>query len=177
MSIQNISICGFLAERRNDIRLCNKFAANVPNCNLGAANNDLKRKRKASAIRRRTGSYNAYKIPRMSKMQKNSNSANVVNCDTNSRCRQHTRRLISIISNNKTLIRLNTHGWHAKRMKMCNSWGYRIAAVHSNRGYKSVDEFMKSRSIIHDQSYHHPIVLKGPLTAMFSLIEPYTVCF
>jgi hypothetical protein len=173
MSIQNLSICGFLAERRQDIRLCTQFSANT--AKESPIDNDLQRKRKASAIRRRTGSYNAYKIPRVSKIRKMSNCPLLSTSDAKSRCRQHKRRLLSIISNRKTTLRLRTHVWHAKRMKMCNMWGYRLATTHSNRGFKSVDEFMKSRSIVHDQSYIRPIVLKGYLDALLSLVEPYTV--
>ncbi|KAG6811630.1 hypothetical protein H0H92_006499 [Tricholoma furcatifolium] len=56
---------------------------------------------------------------------------------------------------------LETHIWHAKRMKMENMWGYRLAVCPTEKSYRPSHRASVHGSIIHDASYHSVIELKG----------------
>ncbi|KAH0586339.1 hypothetical protein H2248_007583 [Termitomyces sp. 'cryptogamus'] len=56
---------------------------------------------------------------------------------------------------------LETHIWHAKRMKMDNLWGYRLAVHPTEKSYRPSHRASVHGSIIHDASYHSIIELKG----------------
>ncbi|KAG6903119.1 hypothetical protein C0995_004666 [Termitomyces sp. Mi166 len=56
---------------------------------------------------------------------------------------------------------LETHIWHAKRMKMDNMWGYRLAVHPTEKSYRPSHRASVHGSIIHDASYHSIIELKG----------------
>ena len=43
---------------------------------------------------------------------------------------------------------LETHIWHAKRMKMINKWSYRLAKHCSDKGVRANYRFMKRGAII-----------------------------
>ncbi|EKM79429.1 hypothetical protein AGABI1DRAFT_74463 [Agaricus bisporus var. burnettii JB137-S8] len=57
---------------------------------------------------------------------------------------------------------LETHLWHAKRMKMENMWGYRLAVQPTEKSYRPSHRASIQGSIIHDASYFATLKLKGP---------------
>ncbi|KAG6866289.1 hypothetical protein C0991_006385 [Blastosporella zonata] len=62
---------------------------------------------------------------------------------------------------NRDKLWLETHIWHAKRMKMENMWGYRLAVHPTEKSYRPSHRASVHGSIIHDASYHSVIELKG----------------
>ncbi|EIW81399.1 POP1-domain-containing protein [Coniophora puteana RWD-64-598 SS2] len=66
---------------------------------------------------------------------------------------------------------LETHLWHAKRMKMENMWGYRLAVHPNEKSYRSSHRASVHGSIIHDASYYNLIQLEGPETPLLSILE------
>ncbi|TDL22253.1 POP1-domain-containing protein [Rickenella mellea] len=57
---------------------------------------------------------------------------------------------------------LETHIWHAKRMKMENMWGYRLAVHTTEKSFRPSHRASLHGSILHDASYDGVIELKGP---------------
>ncbi|GLB38480.1 putative POP1-domain-containing protein [Lyophyllum shimeji] len=57
---------------------------------------------------------------------------------------------------------LETHIWHAKRMKMENMWGYRLAVHPTEKSFRPSHRASIHGSILHDASYYSLIELKGP---------------
>ncbi|PFH53963.1 hypothetical protein AMATHDRAFT_136328 [Amanita thiersii Skay4041] len=56
---------------------------------------------------------------------------------------------------------LESHLWHAKRMKMENMWGYRLALHPTEKAFRSSHRASVHGSILHDASYFSLIELKG----------------
>ncbi|KAJ6508878.1 NUC188 domain-containing protein [Mycena sanguinolenta] len=57
---------------------------------------------------------------------------------------------------------LETHIWHAKRMKMQNMWGYRLAVTPTEKAFRPSHRASVHSSILHDASYQSTIQLQGP---------------
>ena len=57
-------------------------------------------------------------------------------------------------------VRLQTHTWHAKRFLMKKDNGYRIAAAHQHRSFKSSERAANFGCIIQDISFLRPISIK-----------------
>jgi ribonuclease P/MRP protein subunit POP1 len=56
---------------------------------------------------------------------------------------------------------LETHIWHAKRMKMETRWGFRVAVKANMKCYRSVYRASQTLSLIHDESYTRTIEISG----------------
>ncbi|KAJ6512218.1 ribonucleases P/MRP protein subunit POP1-domain-containing protein [Mycena vitilis] len=57
---------------------------------------------------------------------------------------------------------LETHIWHAKRMKMENMWGYRLAVTPTEKAFRPSHRASVHGSILHDASYQSIIQIQGP---------------
>ncbi|RDB17942.1 Ribonucleases P/MRP protein subunit POP1 [Hypsizygus marmoreus] len=66
---------------------------------------------------------------------------------------------------------LETHIWHAKRMKMENMWGYRLAVHPTEKSFRPSHRASVHGSIIHDASYFSLIELKGPEKILKTILE------
>ncbi|TFK28005.1 ribonuclease P/MRP protein subunit [Coprinopsis marcescibilis] len=66
---------------------------------------------------------------------------------------------------------LETHLWHAKRMKMENVWGYRLAIEPTDKSYRPSHRAAVQGSIIHDASYYSIVELRGPENALVPMLE------
>ncbi|CAL1712921.1 unnamed protein product [Somion occarium] len=66
---------------------------------------------------------------------------------------------------------LETHLWHAKRMKMENMWGYRLAVQPTEKAFRPSHRAAVHGSILHDASYHGFIELKGPEDVLRTILE------
>lgn len=82
---------------------------------------------------------------------------------------------------------LETHIWHAKRMKMETLWGYRLVrlarAIHlkvltpyqalhpTEKAFRSSHRASKHGCILHDASYHEIIEVRGPQAVLVALID------
>ncbi|KAH8108673.1 POP1-domain-containing protein [Phellopilus nigrolimitatus] len=68
---------------------------------------------------------------------------------------------------------LETHIWHAKRMKMENMWNYRLAVTPTEKSFRPSHRASVHGCILHDASYEAVIELKG---SEASLKEVITAC-
>ncbi|KAH9927049.1 POP1-domain-containing protein [Amylocystis lapponica] len=66
---------------------------------------------------------------------------------------------------------LETHLWHAKRMKMENMWGYRLAIHPTEKSFRPSHRASVRGSILHDASYYALIELKGPESILRALLD------
>ncbi|KAI0314024.1 POP1-domain-containing protein [Amylostereum chailletii] len=66
---------------------------------------------------------------------------------------------------------LESHLWHAKRMKMDNMWGYRLAVQPTEKAFRPSHRASVHGSILHDASYYGLIELKGPHFILCHLLE------
>ncbi|KAG2145816.1 ribonucleases P/MRP protein subunit POP1-domain-containing protein [Suillus clintonianus] len=71
-------------------------------------------------------------------------------------------RTESLLKRQRDKTWLETHIWHAKRMKMENMWGYRLAITPTEKSFRPSHRASVHGSILHDSSYHSLIELKGP---------------
>ncbi|KAF9468581.1 ribonucleases P/MRP protein subunit POP1-domain-containing protein [Collybia nuda] len=71
-------------------------------------------------------------------------------------------RTMSFLKRQHDKLWLETHIWHAKRMKMENMWGYRLALHPTEKAYRPSHRASVHGSIIHDASYYSLIEVKGP---------------
>ncbi|KAJ7935581.1 NUC188 domain-containing protein [Mycena leptocephala] len=66
---------------------------------------------------------------------------------------------------------LETHIWHAKRMKMENLWGYRLAITPTEKSFRPSHRASVHGSILHDASYQSLIQLQGPEKLVRTILE------
>ncbi|KAG0051075.1 hypothetical protein BGZ83_004107 [Gryganskiella cystojenkinii] len=66
---------------------------------------------------------------------------------------------------------LETHIWHAKRMKMVEIWGYKLAEHSNEHGIKSAYKSSHHQCIIQDSSYNGCLELKGNKAAISKLFS------
>ncbi|KAK7056731.1 Ribonucleases P/MRP protein subunit pop1 [Paramarasmius palmivorus] len=66
---------------------------------------------------------------------------------------------------------LETHIWHAKRMKMENMWGYRLAVTPTEKSFRPSHRASLHGSILHDASYEALVELKGPENVLTSILN------
>ncbi|KAJ7254397.1 NUC188 domain-containing protein [Mycena haematopus] len=66
---------------------------------------------------------------------------------------------------------LETHIWHAKRMKMQNMWGYRLAVTPTEKAFRPSHRASVHGSILHDASYQSTIQLQGPEKIVRSVLD------
>ncbi|KAI0059540.1 POP1-domain-containing protein [Artomyces pyxidatus] len=66
---------------------------------------------------------------------------------------------------------LESHLWHAKRMKMENMWGYRLAVQPTEKSFRPSHRASVHGSILHDASYYGLIELSGPEHVLKTLLE------
>ncbi|KAG0015916.1 hypothetical protein BGZ80_009548 [Entomortierella chlamydospora] len=73
---------------------------------------------------------------------------------------------------------LETHIWHAKRMKMVEIWGYKLADHSNENGIKSAYKSSHHQCIIQDSSYNGCLEITGPkkdISAVFDhILDPTT---
>ncbi|KAF9111129.1 hypothetical protein BGX27_005364 [Mortierella sp. AM989] len=71
---------------------------------------------------------------------------------------------------------LETHIWHAKRMKMIETWGYKLAEHSNENGIKSAYKSSHHQCIIQDSSYNRCLEITGPkrdISAVFDhILDP-----
>ncbi|KAF8340372.1 uncharacterized protein EI90DRAFT_2906355 [Cantharellus anzutake] len=57
---------------------------------------------------------------------------------------------------------LESHIWHAKRMKMTDQWGYRLALHTSEKSFRMSHRAALNGSILNDISYFSTLEIRGP---------------
>lgn len=71
---------------------------------------------------------------------------------------------------------LETHIWHAKRMKMESIWGYRLAIEPTEKSFRPSHRASVHGSILHDASYFALIELKGPEDIIRAVLDSCCDC-
>ncbi|KAF9016886.1 POP1-domain-containing protein [Hymenopellis radicata] len=66
---------------------------------------------------------------------------------------------------------LETHIWHAKRMKMETKWGYRLAIHPSEKAFRSSHRAAVHGSILHDASYQSLIEISGQQRVLKKILD------
>ncbi|KAH8998691.1 POP1-domain-containing protein [Lactarius akahatsu] len=66
---------------------------------------------------------------------------------------------------------LETHLWHAKRMRMENMWGYRLAVQPTEKSFRPSHRASVHGSILHDASYYGLIELTGAQVVLSRTLE------
>lgn len=114
------------------------------------------------SMRRRAASHNIKRLPtrlRLKALEEiEKDPASVQKSIKKPSCRRRNRRTKNIQEmsekrqNDKKW--LETHIWHAKRAKMANLWGYRLALHPNEKCLKSSYAASRQGTFIHDGSYH-----------------------
>ncbi|CAG9335626.1 POP1 [Blepharisma stoltei] len=109
-------------------------------------------------MRRRAMSHNSYRVPARIRVAIHSAAAMKQPCRKR---RRHTRTmLLDYERRNKKAIWLETHIWHAKRMKMIEKWGYKIALHPNDKSIRAVYRFASHNCVVYDRSYYISLILK-----------------
>ena len=74
-------------------------------------------------------------------------------------------------------IRLSTHLYNAKRMKMSSLWGYIIPKRHTGRGLRALKSILRDHCAIVDQSFYRPINIRGTRSNIMLLLEKFLVLY
>jgi ribonuclease P/MRP protein subunit POP1 len=69
---------------------------------------------------------------------------------------------------------LETHIWHAKRMKMVNLFGWRLAFKDNEKNSLRIYKSANRSCIIHDASYYTCIELSGDYFQIINCLKPFT---
>lgn len=108
-------------------------------------------------MRRRAMSHNSHRVP--SRIRHMTQSAAQLK-NPCKKTRKNTQKLIEDYqarTHNTTW--LETHIWHAKRMKMKKLWGYKLALHSNDKGIRAAYRFMKNSSILYDSSYFAGVIV------------------
>lgn len=118
-------------------------------------------------MRRRVMSHNAKRMPRklrnghLKQMAKSG-----LPPKTKRPSRKYRRRPSNLLSEynrrKKNKIWLETHIWHAKRFKMIEKWGYKLANHPNDRCFKACYRAVMNHCLLQDVSYYNCIELRGP---------------
>ncbi|KAG0334323.1 hypothetical protein BG000_008415 [Podila horticola] len=66
---------------------------------------------------------------------------------------------------------LETHIWHAKRMRMVEQWGYKLAEHSNEHGIKSAYKSSHHQCILQDSSYNGCLEITGPKKSIVQLFD------
>ncbi|KAH8104719.1 POP1-domain-containing protein [Cristinia sonorae] len=81
------------------------------------------------------------------------------------------QRTEPLLKRQKDKVWLETHIWHAKRMKMENMWGYRLAVQPTEKAFRPSHRASVHGSILHDASYYGFLEMCGPEAILRSVFE------
>jgi ribonuclease P/MRP protein subunit POP1 len=102
-------------------------------------------------MRRRAMSHNAHRVP--SRVR----TANQEIAYLKNPCRKSRRHYVKMMQEyTKRSLKamwLETHIWHAKRMKMMEKWGYKIGFKCNDKSVRATYRFSRDSAVIYDQSY------------------------
>ncbi|TPX69243.1 hypothetical protein SpCBS45565_g02571 [Spizellomyces sp. 'palustris'] len=69
---------------------------------------------------------------------------------------------------------LETHVWHAKRMKMVELWGCKLADHPNDKSTRASFRAAKNQCLVHDASYFQVIEISGPEKVLQTLLRDIT---
>lgn len=68
---------------------------------------------------------------------------------------------------------LETHIWHAKRFKIIDKWGFKIAECPNDKCFKANYRAVAAHSLIQDISYYTCLEILGPLEILISSLQKH----
>jgi ribonuclease P/MRP protein subunit POP1 len=109
-------------------------------------------------MRRRAMSHNSHRVPSRIRHLAQSSATLKNPCR---KTRRHTKNILKdYASRNSNIKWLETHVWHAKRMKMQSLWGYKLAYYMNDKGIRASYRFMKNSAVLYDSSYYAGLIIK-----------------
>ncbi|KAJ7780582.1 NUC188 domain-containing protein [Mycena maculata] len=84
---------------------------------------------------------------------------------------KHLSRTETFLKRQRDKSWLETHIWHAKRMRMENMWGYRLAVTPTEKSFRPSHRASVHGAILHDASYQSIIQLQGPEKILRTLLD------
>lgn len=106
-------------------------------------------------LRRRAMSHNKYRIP--TRIRNRIREEDIL-LKTPSICRKHLRKSRLLLSSYARRSRrsrwLETHIWHAKRMKMREYFGYQVSAYCYDKSKRATYRYVKNDAALYDMSYY-----------------------
>lgn len=110
-------------------------------------------------MRRRAASHNRKRLPNRLTVKDPTDNNRLVSTAKNKRRR--TARKRNSKQNDKATKWLETHIWHAKRMKMANKWNFKIAKICCEKGRRAAYRACKNDCTLQDVSYYRCIQVIG----------------
>lgn len=117
-------------------------------------------------MRRRVMSHNAKRLPRrLQEAHLNQMTKSGLPPNTKRSSRRYRRRPRNLLAEytrrQRNKIWLETHIWHAKRFKMMEKWGYRIASYANDKCFKANYRAMAKHCLMQDISYYTCVEING----------------
>ncbi|KAI9003163.1 ribonucleases P/MRP protein subunit POP1-domain-containing protein [Gaertneriomyces semiglobifer] len=88
--------------------------------------------------------------------------------------RRRRRALGDFVRRQRSKRWLETHIWHAKRMKMADLWGFRIAECANDKALRATYRAARQQCVAHDSSFIEVIEVIGSETSLKHLFEHCT---
>ncbi|KAG6379369.1 ribonucleases P/MRP protein subunit POP1-domain-containing protein [Boletus reticuloceps] len=125
-------------------------------------------------LRRRAASHDVRRVPvrlrDKARAEMDANKRRLLGRPKRGRANQ-TTRTEALLKRQRDKSWLETHIWHAKRAKMQNMWGYRLAVTPTEKAFRPSHRASMHGSILHDASYYATIELKGPQWLLQAVLE------
>jgi Ribonucleases P/MRP protein subunit POP1. len=123
-------------------------------------------------MRRRAMSHNRYRTPARIR---NKLEEKDIELKKPIRCRKHLRKkkllLISYMKRSAKAKWLETHIWHAKRMKMMSYFGYKVAQKAHAKSGRAAYSYLSRDCLIYDMSYYIILEIKALKNKIFTIVE------
>lgn len=103
-------------------------------------------------MRRRAMSHNSHRVPARIRSRTEATAASKRPCR---KFRRHSQYLLKAYERRSRRCKwLETHIWHAKRMKMTELWGYKLALYPNDKGIRAMYRFVMNDCGLYDSSYY-----------------------
>jgi ribonuclease P/MRP protein subunit POP1 len=115
------------------------------------------------SVRRRAMSHNRYRIPLKLRKNFEQDLEKAEKMQKLPKCRKHIRKRRHLIYAYKLRDAknrwLSTHLWAAKRMRMIDYYGFKVAFTPNNKSFRSAYRYTRHSCTLTDMSYMHAICL------------------
>lgn len=154
-TMRTINVVEFAEARANEIQSMEK-ALKYTSENAGMQRVFQKLPRH---MRRRAASHNIKRLPQRLRQK----ALEQINRDpipagpklkSSRRKKRRSGTIAQVFANrNSSKLWLETHVWHAKRMKMCEKWGFKLALHPNEKNIRSIYRASKHECVLYDASY------------------------
>ena len=117
------------------------------------------------SVRRRAMSHNRFRIPRKLRKNMEEELVKAESMQKLPKCRKHIRKRRLLIRSYKMRSDknqwLSTHLWAAKRMRMVNYYGFKVAFTPNNKSFRSAYRHGQHGCTLVDLSYFYSLTLES----------------